>query len=69
MYGIKLALAAIALELNAMNAIALMEVQPKGPNHAAAILKHTNATAERLKILNTIISGKEIEKDEYDLSE
>lgn len=68
MDGIKLALAAIALELNAMNAITLMEAQPKGPNHAAAILKHTSFTAERLKLLNTILSGKEID-DEHNLSE
>lgn len=69
MDDIKLALVAIALELNAMNAITLMEAQPKGPNHAAAILKHTSATTKRLKTLNAIISGKEIEKGEHDLSE
>lgn len=65
---IKMVLGAIAFELNAQTAIQLMEIQQRGPNHAASLLKHTAAANDRAKSLYHILSGKEIE-NEHDLSE
>ena len=66
--NIKMTLGAIAFELNAQTAIQLMEIQQRGPNHAASLLKHTAAANDRAKTLYHILSGKEID-DENNLSE